>query len=670
MKKQIESIRLEEIIHIDNYYTLHNGTDVRTNLPVTVRSIDRKECAAIANLESIVQEEIKLLREHLSRSIIHVQEIIATQKNIYIVYEACNLGLLEKELKQRSFYDEETAVLLLEQVMDAYDSLLKGNVVVRSFRLDSFLVSENNILKLFDIGLIRNMEKFDQASPQPSKKVLQSLAPEIFLYKTSDYKSDIWGIGLIYYQLLFGQMPWPGETAQDYYRNVCTRGFTLDPKFQQVSAETLDFLQKTLVVDPNNRASWMTVRNHSLFATAGKSHLSVIETELKEKLRTHPDSWQAKSMMFNADPLVSSTNLRTNLRSSFLARPSSLESIAEDNEMENSQTINSLHQSQMKSSVLSNKGFKRGETIQVQPSSFGMSSVVMSRPQNDMLTSMSKSVRPQAQTTNYKKIIEETKAQLQSEQQQAPNMMQSAIVGGLKREPVQDRAKVQNLDHVFERYKEKVLFHVEKYYIYSTTATSACKLFKTDLILIQCYFFYKKFCLLLQRLYDRLLSKENFMRLPHWEAFTETEMYFKLTELVAEKHATGCEIFDKLLADCRKQLQNGTLQLDALAKYINEDFEDVNLPFDSLIYSYLKGLLENKQSSYDGVSTYYILKHKIEVADCLLMNKLPDIAEDDLLFDFAKHKAILNHGTLSNMQKYYDDKKSKLELLRYGNFSK
>lgn len=658
MKKQIESIQLQEIFYIDKYYTLHWGLDVKTNVPVVVRSIDRQACASIQNLESIIQDEVKTLRQNPSRSIIHVQQIIATSKHFYLIYEHCSLGLLEKELKQKNFFPEPVAISLLEQIMDAYDSLLKASIVAKSLRLDSFLLSDNNIIKLFDVGLVRNMEKFDDASLQPSNKLLLSLAPELFLHKVADYKSDLWCIGLIFYQLLFGTMPWPGSTPQEYFKYVCSgNGFLLDPKFQKVSSDTLDFLIKTLALDPAKRADWATLRSHRIFSVQKKSQFIVRESELKDELKVNPDSWQAQSIFFTSDPLVSQVDLSTHLRSNFGRKSKAPDKKLTPGKNFDLEMIEEVEDEDMKKSMQSLKStvitendpadqkrlFKRSETIHENPSSNTLnSSTILGKT----------SMRPEPSNIKmYSSVADKT-----------------SMLEKFEKE-LNDEKKPPTMTQTFEQYKERILYHLEKYHVYCTAATSACKLFKNDLIIIPCYFLYKKFCHLIEQLYDNLLSKNNILRLPHWNEFVESDIYAALVEIVEDRHTRGCEIFDKVLEDCRKQIKSGLLGIDALQKYINEFHDDVSLPFDTVIYSYLVGVLENKDYSYDDVSNFYITRHIIEIVDCLLMNKLPDIAEDDLFFDLGKYRAILNQSDIKALKEYYNGKRSKLDLLKFNNFS-
>ena len=651
MQKQVESIQFHEILFIDKYYTLYSGHDISTNTPVIIRSISREKCAGIQNIETIIQDEVNLLRTHLSRSIIHPKQLIGTSRHYYIVYEHCSVGLLETELKKKKFFPEEVAISLLEQLMDAYDVLIKGGVVVRSFRLDSIMLCDHNILKLFDIGLVRNLEKFDNSSTQPSAKLLFSLAPEIIQNKTSDSRSDFWGIGLIFYQMLFGSMPWPGAAPQEYFKNMSKGDFTLDSKIQKVSPETADFLHKTLAVDPAKRADWTTLRNHKIFTLQPKNQYLLREVELHDELKTNPDSWKVESIYFTSDPLVSHVDLTTHLKSSYMKISKQADKSPFDftkKDLEKIENEEAKHPEKPNGDLPVSKDSKNSKSDDA-------GSPNMEEETTPKLFKRSQTLEDlngvDSFVTEKKKVTEEFEKLLEDEK------------------PVEGKLDSKEAKVVFEQNKNRILAQLDKYHIYCTAATSACKLFKIDLILVTCYFFYKKFCNVVEKFYENLLAKKNILKLPHWDLFTESDAYFNVVEVVEARLKKASSIFKKLLIESKAKLKSEKLKLDTIVKYLNDSYEDASVPFDTIIYSYLTGTLENKDAKYDEASAYYIMKHKIEVVDALLMNKFPDISKDDEFFDFSKHKAIMKKKDMKSLSAYYQDKRSKLELIKYNSFS-
>ena len=65
-----------------------------------------------------------------------------------------------------------------------------------------------------------------------------------------------------------------------------------------------------------------------------------------------------------------------------------------------------------------------------------------------------------------------------------------------------------------------------------------------------------------------------------------------------------------------------------------------------------------------------ILKHKIEVIDCLLLNKMPEVATEDSIMSIEAHKEAMRSDDMKLLLKYYNEQYEKLDLLKYNNFIK
>ena len=79
------------------------------------------------------------------------------------------------------------------------------------------------------------------------------MSVQILKYQPYSSKCDIWAVGVIYYEMLHGYVPWTGRTEYEFVSNMENKPLKLDPK---LSAESKDFLIKCLGIREENRISW------------------------------------------------------------------------------------------------------------------------------------------------------------------------------------------------------------------------------------------------------------------------------------------------------------------------------------------------------------------------------------------------------------------------------
>lgn len=56
------------------------------------------------------------------------------------------------------------------------------------------------------------------------------MAPEIFLNRVQTSKTDVWAIGILFYELLFGYSPFKAPGINELQNNILTRNVKFDSK--------------------------------------------------------------------------------------------------------------------------------------------------------------------------------------------------------------------------------------------------------------------------------------------------------------------------------------------------------------------------------------------------------------------------------------------------------
>lgn len=72
--------------------------------------------------------------------------------------------------------------------------------------MENVLIGKNGLIKLADFGISRQLKKEEILAWSEVGTPLY-LSPERILQKSYDYKSDIWGLGCIIYELMAKQKP-------------------------------------------------------------------------------------------------------------------------------------------------------------------------------------------------------------------------------------------------------------------------------------------------------------------------------------------------------------------------------------------------------------------------------------------------------------------------------
>ena len=144
--------------------------------------------------------------------------------------------------------------------------LLDNNILHRDLKPQNILLTNNYDLKITDFGFARYVDKSKDIVIQTLCGTPMYMAPEIMKYKKYDIKSDLWSVGVIMYQMLFGKLPYNAKNFLDLIKSIDKKPIKI-PDFITVSPSCKDLLLKLLQKDPNKRINWNDFFNHHWFNT-------------------------------------------------------------------------------------------------------------------------------------------------------------------------------------------------------------------------------------------------------------------------------------------------------------------------------------------------------------------------------------------------------------------
>ena len=218
-------------------------------------------------IERRAWREIQILQNIRHPNIIKMYDYYYDKKknNIYIFLEYCPRGSIKTFLGKGGYLDEKYANRLMRQFISGLKYMFSLGIYHRDIKPDNLLLSNNYNLKISDFGLatLNNSGKFHRLCGSPLY-----MAPEILITASYNKYSDIWSIGMVMFELLFGHHPLRQiKHITDLIKYFNSNSSIEIPPIKKpddvnLSHDCLDLLRKMLTIKLENRLTWEKLFSH------------------------------------------------------------------------------------------------------------------------------------------------------------------------------------------------------------------------------------------------------------------------------------------------------------------------------------------------------------------------------------------------------------------------
>ncbi|XP_025209160.1 serine/threonine-protein kinase ULK3-like isoform X1 [Melanaphis sacchari] len=231
----------------------------KTKNMVAIKVIERNKLSKSA--EDAVVTEIGVMKKFKHKHIVQMIDFIWDRKNIYIILEHCDGGDLSTFIKQRKKLSEKVCRKFMQQLALALQFLRSHNVSHLDLKPQNLLLmrSPQLTLKVGDFGLANFMSEKTQMENIRGSPLY--MAPEMLLHNRYDVKADLWSVGVIAYECIFGHAPYASDSIKDLCEKV-KKVLPIEIPSNQVSPECRDLLLGLLKHNPSERMSYCQFFKH------------------------------------------------------------------------------------------------------------------------------------------------------------------------------------------------------------------------------------------------------------------------------------------------------------------------------------------------------------------------------------------------------------------------
>ncbi|CAD8119384.1 unnamed protein product [Paramecium sonneborni] len=210
----------------------------------------------------LLQQEIIALQILDSINIIKMHFYCQNSNCTYIITEYCNQGDLADLIIKKGFIPENEAVLIFFQILTGFKEQIQKGIIHRDLKPQNILINKG-IFKIADYGF-SNMIKSQKEKVYYNVGTTLYMPPQALTENKYSEKSDVWSLGVMFYQILNGKVPWQAGTEQEFVKVITTTPIQFSKNIK-ISATAKDLILKCLQLDESKRCNCNELLEHDLF---------------------------------------------------------------------------------------------------------------------------------------------------------------------------------------------------------------------------------------------------------------------------------------------------------------------------------------------------------------------------------------------------------------------
>ena len=237
----------------------------------------------LANDDKFVR---RFQREALSASslnhpnIVEMYDVGEDNGNFYIVMEYIDGKTLKQLIKKRGHLTVSEAIDIMLQLTDGLATAHDSYIIHRDIKPQNIMILEDGLAKITDFGIAMAINAVDLTQTNSVMGSVHYLPPEQAAGKGSTIKSDIYSLGILFYEMLSGTMPFRGETAVEIaLKHIKEEMPSIRKVNNKVPQSVENIILKCTAKNPKNRYNNVKELNDDL-----KSALS-LDRENEEKIK-------------------------------------------------------------------------------------------------------------------------------------------------------------------------------------------------------------------------------------------------------------------------------------------------------------------------------------------------------------------------------------------------
>ena len=268
----IDNLILEKCIGKSSFSKIYLSSKKGDSKKYTTKTFERDQIEG-SDEYKYLKNEINFLIHLKHPNIIKFEDIKKTKKHFYIVTEFCNGGTLSIELekykkKYNKYFPQKIVQHLMRQIIDAFKYIHNKNIIHRNIKMDNILINYETKEDKENLNLMNATAKIIgfgfacEISKNNNNFGRQINMDHIRKQAYYGQKADIWSLGTICYEMLFGKSNFDAENIGQLVSKINDGTYPI----LTLSKEVISFLNDMLYHNSNSILNCEQLSKHSFLS--------------------------------------------------------------------------------------------------------------------------------------------------------------------------------------------------------------------------------------------------------------------------------------------------------------------------------------------------------------------------------------------------------------------
>ena len=257
----LKDFKLIKLLGKGRFGKVFKARELKTNYVVALKILNKAHLLK-EKAETQLRREIEIQSELRHPNILRLYGFFYDETRIYLILEYAPGGELYKHLKDcGGTFEEPQVARYIQSLASALRHCHAKGVIHRDLKPENLLLDGNNELKIADFGWSVHAVRSNRRTTMCG--TLDFLAPEMCEGREYDTTVDLWSLGVLLYEMLYGKPPFEEPSESDTKKRI-TQVDIVFPNVAEhdVSARARHLIRSLLRRNPKKRLSLNHVLCH------------------------------------------------------------------------------------------------------------------------------------------------------------------------------------------------------------------------------------------------------------------------------------------------------------------------------------------------------------------------------------------------------------------------